>query len=406
MKFRTGSAAFSTVVSVACLGMVGAAGYSFLTGNTVCSLLGACGTAVTSAVSVAPATDGAETSRRTGAISGEAALVAISDGATPETAKTCDGATATAAWSLAEGDAIVIPTALVTDAPECEAHELKTSDAPECAAHELKASEGEATILNAADAATCAAKAQCEKGDEAKVVNAALVVEGPETCGPECGDKPCAKCAAKAAAAPDADVVAAFKPVNATCPGSGEPVDPAVVSAHQGFTVGFCCGGCQKKFDAKSDDEKTAFIVQHASLLNDTCPTCPTMKPSETSVSLFNGFAVGFCGDHCKSTFDTKDDAGKTAYIASIVKPVNAACPFSGEPIDAEAVALHRGFAVGFCGDGCQGRFTDKITAAERDAMVAKLALNAGGAMVVPAANVKTCGEECADKECGEACNA
>jgi len=191
MNFRTGSAAFSTVVSVACLGMVGAAGYSFVTGNTVCSLLGACDTGVTSAVSVAPATDAVETSRGRVAISGEAALVAISDGATSDTAKTCHGATATAAWSLAESDAIVIPAALATAAPQCEAHELK-------------ATENEATVVNVADAATCAAKAECEKGDEAQVVNAALVAEGPETCGPECGDKPCAECAAKADAAPDA----------------------------------------------------------------------------------------------------------------------------------------------------------------------------------------------------------
>lgn len=385
MKFRNGSAAFSTIVGVACLAAVGSAGYSMVTGESVCSLLGSCDTVV---VATASATTTGE-SHCGASATREAALVAMVAEASCETKASCDEAKSTTAWTMAEDGAVVVPAALVSaEGGAC------AGDAAKCAS--------DAKIVNAAETKQCADASSCSDAGDVQVVTAALVTEGPE-CGPECGDEPCAECAAKAAEAADADVVAAFKPVNATCPGSGEPVDPAVASVHQGFTVGFCCGGCQKKFDAKSDDEKTVYVVKNATVVNEMCPTCPTMKPSETSVSLFNGFAVGFCGDHCKSTFEKKDDAGKTAYIASIVKPVNAECPFSGEPIDAEVVTAYRGFTVAFCCNGCQGRFAEKITAAERDGMVAKLALAKGGAMVVPAGEAMSCGEACGD-DCDENC--
>ena len=39
-------------------------------------------------------------------------------------------------------------------------------------------------------------------------------------------------------------------PVNKECPVSGKPVDPAVTVSYEGKTVGFCCKGCVKKFNA------------------------------------------------------------------------------------------------------------------------------------------------------------
>lgn len=166
---------------------------------------------------------------------------------------------------------------------------------------------------------------------------------------------------------------AAFAPINATCPGSGKPIDAAVTTVSHGFTVGFCCTKCKAKFDAAPATLQDAYIIQHARVINDTCPTCPTMKPSATAVSLVDGFAVGFCNKDCQKTFEAKDDAAKAAYIASIVKPVNTTCPNSGKPVDSDAVAIYRGVAVGYCGQRCLKDFNAKSTA-EKDAVVAQLA--------------------------------
>jgi hypothetical protein len=39
-----------------------------------------------------------------------------------------------------------------------------------------------------------------------------------------------------------------------------DPVDPTVVRDFKGQTVGFCCSGCLKKWDAMSDAQKDAAI--------------------------------------------------------------------------------------------------------------------------------------------------
>lgn len=36
---------------------------------------------------------------------------------------------------------------------------------------------------------------------------------------------------------------------------------------------------------------------------------------------------------------------------------VNAACPWSGEPISQDALTLYRGHVVGFCNPGCRDKF-------------------------------------------------
>ena len=39
-------------------------------------------------------------------------------------------------------------------------------------------------------------------------------------------------------------------PVNKTCIMSGEPVDPAIISVHNGKEVAFCCVKCKARFDS------------------------------------------------------------------------------------------------------------------------------------------------------------
>lgn len=61
-----------------------------------------------------------------------------------------------------------------------------------------------------------------------------------------------AEAEAAANATPDAEPgpAAKSKPVNATCPVTGKPVDPAVTSEFEGKHVAFCCNQCKAKFDA------------------------------------------------------------------------------------------------------------------------------------------------------------
>jgi hypothetical protein len=64
-----------------------------------------------------------------------------------------------------------------------------------------------------------------------------------------------------AAAAPRAVVV------NTTCPIMGNPVDPSKVpdSLYRTYKkqgVGFCCGGCPKKWDALSDSDKASKLAK------------------------------------------------------------------------------------------------------------------------------------------------
>ena len=42
---------------------------------------------------------------------------------------------------------------------------------------------------------------------------------------------------------------------------------------------------------------------------------------------------------------------------------VNDVCPWSGEPVSADALTLYRGEVVGFCNTGCRDKF-DKATRA------------------------------------------
>ncbi|MCG3124265.1 MAG: hypothetical protein GIKADHBN_02718 [Phycisphaerales bacterium] len=55
------------------------------------------------------------------------------------------------------------------------------------------------------------------------------------------------------------------KPINDRCPIQGEEVDPETpVRVWRRHTIGFCCPGCDTKWDAKPDAEKDAFVAKYA----------------------------------------------------------------------------------------------------------------------------------------------
>ncbi len=58
--------------------------------------------------------------------------------------------------------------------------------------------------------------------------------------------RPVAAASAPTAPAPNAE--AALKPVNATCPVSGKPIDTRYLVVHEGRVLGFCCEKCVQEF--------------------------------------------------------------------------------------------------------------------------------------------------------------
>jgi hypothetical protein len=57
------------------------------------------------------------------------------------------------------------------------------------------------------------------------------------------------------AGGPGAVTVAA---TNTKCPYTGKPVNKSVTSTYKGQSIGFCCAGCQGRFDKASDADKAA----------------------------------------------------------------------------------------------------------------------------------------------------
>jgi hypothetical protein len=222
-------------------------------------------------------------------------------------------------------------------------------------------------------------------------------VEG-EACAQACADAKgeCAggACADGDAAHEHADAAAGvFKTVNTECPGSGKPVAAGITTLHAGFTVGFCCGGCQAKFDAQDDAQKTAYVAANAKAVNTACPGSGEPIVADV-VSLHQGFAVGFCCGGCKTKWDAQSAGAKAAYVAQHAKAVNTECPGSGGAVKADIVAAYRGNVVAFCCDGCLMAWNTSWDAQKKDTFIATLAAHEGG-----------CAEVCADEIAGaDAC--
>ena len=69
-------------------------------------------------------------------------------------------------------------------------------------------------------------------------------------------------------------------PVNKVCPIKGNEVDKeSPTRQFKGVTIGFCCPGCEGKWDAKTDDEKMALLAKHApeavTAINAPAPVAP-----------------------------------------------------------------------------------------------------------------------------------
>lgn len=108
---------------------------------------------------------------------------------------------------------------------------------------------------------------------------------------------------------PDAVVVDTDKPVNALCPVTGAPINPAFTTSFQGKTIGFSSAEAKAKFEA-------------------------AFKPAEA-----------------------KPAEAKSVAAAVDPKPVNTVCPVSGKPVDPAHTVVFEGKTIGFCCPNCPKPF-------------------------------------------------
>ena len=207
---------------------------------------------------------------------------------------------------------------------------------------------------------------------------------------------------------PKAASASAAKPINLTCPVSGKPVDAQFTLQHEGKTVGFCCNMCPKAFEKepakfaskikadapvekkpeekkpeekKPEEKKPTVAAATGKPVNATCPVSGKPVDAEFAV-LFDNKNVGFCCGNCKAAFEKepakfaakiKADAApapkpeerkpeakpeeKKPAAAPTAKAVNTKCPRTGQPVNAELTATHNNKTIAFCCETCQGKF-------------------------------------------------
>lgn len=70
------------------------------------------------------------------------------------------------------------------------------------------------------------------------------------------------------------------EPVNKICPIKDNEVDKELPTrTFKGVTIGFCCPGCEGKWDAKTDDEKMALLAKHSPEAVTATETAAKAKP-------------------------------------------------------------------------------------------------------------------------------
>ncbi len=109
----------------------------------------------------------------------------------------------------------------------------------------------------------------------------------------------------------------AAKPINATCPVSGQPVKVEFVSTHANQVIGFCCGNCKGKFDANPAEfiaKIPEFKAPQAKAINAKCPISGG-DVNEAQTVTYENQVIGFCCGNCKAKFNENpaEHIGKVA---------------------------------------------------------------------------------------------
>lgn len=151
---------------------------------------------------------------------------------------------------------------------------------------------------------------------------------------------------------------------NATCPVSGEKVDPAVFLEKEGERVYFCCKNCQGKSaaDVAAAYDKAYPADKAVDAKNTSCPVMgETLEPDAKKVTV-QGHTVGICCPGC----DKKMRKAANHYLAmasdpKLIELKNKKCPVSGNDVNKNSTLIVDGVLIDFCCDKC-------VAATEKDA--------------------------------------
>jgi hypothetical protein len=66
-------------------------------------------------------------------------------------------------------------------------------------------------------------------------------------------------------------------------------------------------------------------------------------------------------GMPAKSTAKTRTVRVAAPQALALADAVNAACPWSGEPLSPDSLTLYKGEVVGFCNPGCRDKFEKAV---------------------------------------------
>jgi len=170
---------------------------------------------------------------------------------------------------------------------------------------------------------------------------------------------------------------------NTNCPVSGRAVSSsAPTSAHDGHTIGFCCGGCVAKFESWDDQRKDGFVLTFASAPAQevsafdgdpyTLGTCPISGRALEDGGVAKTIAereIRFCCNGCPEAFAESEEKQLAKVNERMINDQAAyypmtTCLVSGEPLleDGEFVGVdmvYRNRLVRLCCSDCKDAFKE-----------------------------------------------
>jgi len=149
----------------------------------------------------------------------------------------------------------------------------------------------------------------------------------------------------------------ATKPINDVCPVLDNKVpEGAVTLTWRGHTIGFCCPGCDTKFDGWTDEKKQAFVdrfkdkaIAKAGPINDVCPVLDNKVPEGAVTLTWKGHTIGFCCPGCDTKFDGWTDEKKQAFVDRFIKDGKPIAQTAGTGKDKKPTHPKEGIAFWTC---------------------------------------------------------
>lgn len=108
-------------------------------------------------------------------------------------------------------------------------------------------------------------------------------------------------------------------PINAKCPIMGGKSKHTVTVKWGEKTVGFCCPPCIKKWNALSDEAKASKLAKVTVPVNAKCPIMGGKAKGAVAVA-WNNKTVGFCCPPCIPKWNALSEEQKTAKLAASMK--------------------------------------------------------------------------------------